>query len=297
MGGVQTDFVGATNYTTNVIFEDCDIYENGTEQGGASYHNIYTQNISNWTIRRSKIRNSAPGLNPGSFWAMGWNMRYYSDTILIERCEFYDNYNAIHNDAGATPSNITVRNSIIRNNRNGGINLNGTATPVVIYNNTFVNNGTSAGGSVGLYIPRTSGWMVKNNIGYADTAVVPATGYPFSVINGGEGNTFDNNDWYFTGSANPIKYNGSGISLATWQGKPGNPDAHGLNSDPLFVTNYSNLQLQSASPAKDTGANLASVGVTDDYAGTSRPQGAAYDIGAYEYGGPATPSGITVIYD
>jgi len=39
----------------------------------------------------------------------------------------------------------------------------------------------------------------------------------------------------------------------------------------------------SATGAIDLGYDLSSSGVVDDYIGTARPQGAAYDIGAYEY--------------
>jgi len=50
--------------------------------------------------------------------------------------------------------------------------------------------------------------------------------------------------------------------------------------------------LASGSPAVDAGTNVASSGVTADISGTSRPQGTAYDIGAYERsgGGGSTPT-------
>lgn len=56
------------------------------------------------------------------------------------------------------------------------------------------------------------------------------------------------------------------------------------NTNPLFVDESSSppdFQLQSSSPCIDAGKTIA--GITEDYAGTSRPQGSAYDIGAYEY--------------
>ncbi len=70
--------------------------------------------------------------------------------------------------------------------------------------------------------------------------------------------------------------------------------------DPKFVINFTDLHLQSSSPAKDAGTTIASV--TNDYAGIARPQGSAYDLGAYEYvsgGGdttpPSTPTNLTAI--
>ena len=51
--------------------------------------------------------------------------------------------------------------------------------------------------------------------------------------------------------------------------------------DPLFVS-ATNFHLTAGSPAVDAGVNTAGLGVTVDLDGTPRPQGAAYDIGAYE---------------
>ncbi len=58
------------------------------------------------------------------------------------------------------------------------------------------------------------------------------------------------------------------------------------NQNPLFANaTADNYRLQPGSPAIDGGVN---VGSTVDLAGNSRPQGAGYDIGAYEYGSGGT---------
>lgn len=57
-------------------------------------------------------------------------------------------------------------------------------------------------------------------------------------------------------------------------------DATDISADPLLVS-ASSFQIQSTSPCKDAGATL--VGFSADINGTSRPWGAAWDIGAYEY--------------
>lgn len=51
--------------------------------------------------------------------------------------------------------------------------------------------------------------------------------------------------------------------------------------------NADNYTLQPGSPAIDAGAN---VGITTDYAGATRPQGAGFDIGAYEFAAVVTPT-------
>src|SRR5438093_5022735 len=70
---------------------------------------------------------------------------------------------------------------------------------------------------------------------------------------------------------------------------------HGLDKPGAFTTVSSpstfNFHLQSTSPAIDAGTTLASV--MTDYDGVTRPQGSAYDIGAYEYATAATPTPST----
>ena len=60
------------------------------------------------------------------------------------------------------------------------------------------------------------------------------------------------------------------------------------NTDPKFMNAAAHdFHLQADSPAIDAGATLREV--TTDYEEVQRPQGKAYDMGAYEYGSPAPP--------
>lgn len=72
-------------------------------------------------------------------------------------------------------------------------------------------------------------------------------------------------------------------------------------ANPLFTNaGANNFTLQSGSPAIDNGYNASAV-LTRDILDISRPQGSAFDIGAYEYSSgasnttpPASPAGLTV---
>lgn len=61
-------------------------------------------------------------------------------------------------------------------------------------------------------------------------------------------------------------------------------DTNPINADPLYVNpGAGNLFLQSSSPAINKGFSITSALVAKDLLGTPRPQGSAFDIGAYEY--------------
>lgn len=114
--------------------------------------------------------------------------------------------------------------------------------------------------------------------------------------------TFKNNIYYRTDSG-AIYQNGGGTSVSgsnNLQYSQGNSMGATFSSDianqnPQFVSMGTdsqrcvgcNFRLQSSSPAIDRGTNT---GVGVDLTGAARPQGASYDIGAYEYGaGGGTP--------
>ena len=127
-----------------------------------------------------------------------------------------------------------------------------------IYNNTII--GDSQGGTgVGA---EEEGSIIKNNI---------LTNLNYGIYQGGSStisnNLFFNNDTNGTTGTNPVLTN------------------------PTLDGSYIP---QAGSPAIDAGLSIASL-FTTDKAGTSRPQGAAWDIGAYEYasGGDSTAPVVT----
>jgi hypothetical protein len=153
-----------------------------------------------------------------------------------------------------TITNFIIRNNVVRDMCRGyNFGPVSTVTGLQILNNTFVNIDaapTELNGS-------TSGPVIKNNIYYniGRSYVSLATGVSSPDI------------------GNNLTYQVSGGSAY-----PG--DLWGV--DPRFVSvSGKDFHLQSTSPAIDKGLRLSSV--PNDRDGTPRPQGAGYDIGAYEY--------------
>lgn len=92
----------------------------------------------------------------------------------------------------------------------------------------------------------------------------------------------DNIYWSAAGSSGvTFKYGDSyGLSFSAWTTASGT-DASSAVANPNFA-NYSELTLNAGSPAINNGTDFPGI-VTIDFLGTARPQGAATDIGAYEY--------------
>ena len=69
-----------------------------------------------------------------------------------------------------------------------------------------------------------------------------------------------------------------------------------LNISQVKFTNpaINDYSLQTSSLAVNSGADLSAIGITDDYIGTIRPQGSAFDIGAYEFVFEQTPTPTTI---
>jgi parallel beta-helix repeat protein len=154
-------------------------------------------------------------------------------------------------------SNIVVANNTIFNNGLCGIVIGATFTPPdtisdynLVFNNTVVYNGTNSDANCGIWEDGNTGThnQYPNNLAYQNN---PNGTSDFCLLNG---NTAPN-------------------SVITF---------------PLFVDYQADgsgdYHLQSTSPAIDAGVNFMGDAPTIDYAGGSRPIGATWDIGAYEFG-------------
>ena len=189
---------------------------------------------------------------------------------------YQNNDHGIYIDGAFTSANnLTIKNNIFyRNERGWSIQVYPAAvTNLRILNNSFVCGNPYRNGHITLAAPITNS-AIENNISWQ-----PTTGFL----------QYDNTSGYSNLSvANNLTYQGAvgaesapaGVVLS------GNLD----NTDPLFVSapgctvddpSVLNAYLQTASPAVDAGLTLSDVPM--DYAGTPRPQGIRFDIGAFEY--------------
>jgi hypothetical protein len=179
--------------------------------------------------------------------------------------------------AGGT-NHLTIRNNIIK--AYGGVNTGGTggAHHLYIYNNVWINNPAfNQFYPMAITLQSATASAVKNNIFYNQPYhTVVAVGDTTGV-------DVDYNLAYNSNGSTPDCYR---YGTYTCKNPPSIHDLWQVN--PQFVDPAAdNYHLLPASPAIDTGID---VGVTTDFDGNSRPQGKAFDIGAFEYLTIASPT-------
>jgi len=182
-------------------------------------------------------------------------------------------------------------NNILWNNANGapvshmvygGVELEGLDAndgTYTLYNNTFYANSPAhssiqPGGAIAFGTNGVKSVTLENNIFYAasgspcylyfDDSTAPVAGRV----------SFANN-LYFNAGKGPsgCNYNVGSITVAS--------DAKGVNGNPNFAgPSALNFHLTAGSPAIDAGMNT---GLATDFDGVVRPQGSAFDIGAFEF--------------
>jgi parallel beta-helix repeat protein len=244
---------------------------NGSSQGGNEFINL--------TIHGGGISDFDHGMYISS-----------SDT-LIEGNNIYDVPGAgiqIYNGSGVAFGNITLRNNTVHDlrstragQRHWGIIIASNVTGTKIYNNVVYNIPSNGAGAPGIHLFGGASSEVYNN------TVYDAAGDGILISDSASSTVVKNNIAYRNGT--DYANSGSATSSAN--------NLFGI--DPLFVDERAgNFQLQSTSPAKDTGTSIGFI--TTDIAGGKRPEGSAPDIGAYEFRvlqsvTPPTPTGLRIV--
>jgi len=178
------------------------------------------------------------------------------DRNIYRYNEFYDNGSHSGTISSAlllgSGSGQQAYGNIVRDNWGDGVTSSNNATNSQIYNNTVYNNARLGKSYGGIVWGSGTGVIIKNNIAYQNGVA------DIADSNGVQTPTF-------------------GANLCTFA-----TTGCARSGNPLFVDPTStNYQLQSGSPAIDAGAILTQVPAYD-MNGTPRPQGAGWDIGAYE---------------
>jgi hypothetical protein len=242
--------------------------------GGGDYFTVQNINAHHW----GQIDDYAPGYN--ATYLMGNNM-------LIENSQWHDTLNgsgtAIWRADGAQPSytGIIIRGNTVWNiHRHGtgiaadrhdggamGCAYNGGPVTCTIYNNVVYDADSGISAS----------YNSLNTSIYNNTIVNIAGGYYSYCVDvhsgSAQGIVVKNNICWQASSGTVNVEPGATVVLS-----------NNLSSNPTFQdANNHDYRLQPTSPAIDAGVILSAV--PKDALGVDRPQGASYDIGAYEYAG------------
>jgi hypothetical protein len=298
--GVGTE---TSSTSDNVRFLHCNSYNNLDTHTNSSADQFWLggANHKNWEFAYCNIINSNPKTGATVASAHRDLMQCESNwgrggTFKIHHC-FFDDRSA--GAAGACiesehlEGNWLIYNNIFKSNCTGANNtgffgilsltaLQSASTTMTVYNNTFVAM-TDMVRSASFY--NWDNLNYKNNIFYS----VPSEWWSLTV-NGSTQNgnmSIDYNQYYNTGSIAIYGEGGGNYTWAQWQSA--GHDVHSTwNSDtPDFINinglDGTNYALTIGSDGIDDGTSGVNSIVTDDYSGVLRPQGSAYDLGAFEY--------------
>jgi hypothetical protein len=221
--------------------------------------------LTNVTISRNNISNTLADNDNRAIVGQGIQTDGTNQNILIERNYIHDLGGvddaaiAVVNSWG-TPNGYTIRNNIIDTvTGRTAVHIYGTQSAgVELYNNTIYNAG-------GFCLSSVSGTItVKNNVCFSNNAGGAQVSLSGTI-------TSTHNAYGGTWSAACTSCV-SGVTSAAFTNAAGG-----------------DFSIPTTSALKDVGTTIATF--ANDYAGTSRPQGAAWDIGAYEYGGGSSSGG------
>ncbi|TSC81498.1 MAG: hypothetical protein G01um101420_970 [Parcubacteria group bacterium Gr01-1014_20] len=271
--------------TENIKLINIDSHDNGRRAGlqpNVGVHGFYSsQEGSGLSIERSRVYNNRTrGIqiqcqNPCSATGRSNVTVRYNEIYSNGKGEFVgDTSHQVYTLGLAPGDNIVVNHNIIRDDAGGIENQYGTN--VKIYNNTIYNMTRFTG----IHIAAGDTIDIANNAIRSTTENGISTNYgvswqPTNV-------TIRNNHVTLSDPWNPIDcFTNPSCTISN----------NTTTGDPLFVNPAAgNFNLQSGSPAINTGADLSGTGIpliNIDFAGVSRPQppGGLWDIGAYEYVG------------
>jgi parallel beta-helix repeat protein len=270
-GGAGIYFgANATPGPQHIVIEYSTSRNNGHGDAGGLDHGIYVKNSDDVIIRRNLIYSND---------SHGIQIHDSVTNLIIDSNEIYLNgmYGIyVENNTNGNVG-LLIENNLIYSNIETGLWAQDSES-LRIYHNTLVNNPSGASWGMDMNIqPGCDNSIIKNNILYQNQAVNVHNAIRVDSDAVVATLTINNNDYYTSSYAGQFNINGTEHTLTQWRAH--GCDANGIEANPVFVTNFTNLHLQVTSPC--IAAGDAAVGVLTDYDGVVR--GAAVDIGAYEY--------------
>ena len=299
---------------TGVVVQDCTFLVTG--HGG-----VFIQRSESCIIRNNNMTTSADTerQTDGIYSQLNNNNIYEGNTIIIKNKNINQHCDGIQIYADA---DITIRNNYIEQDNDKPYNAQGIYATncdgtIVVYNNvvygpntenalltlglygagdatlTAYHNTLVGGGYGTLHVYKSPNSVVKNNIivNYFEN------GWLFRLTDSTPAN-LNNNVYYAPNSTRPFAYDLNSKSWQEWTAL--GFDANGLNVNPIFKdVPGRNFELASNSEAIDAGLALDSP-YNIDKNSINRPQGGAFDAGAYEYISdqkPQPPSNLKIVSD
>jgi hypothetical protein len=241
------------------------VRDNIVHNGGPGSNGGEGIDIKDGSYLGSVYANVVYDMNRVGIYVDSWNkptsmIQVYGNNVYNCASDGY----ALAAENGGLLFDVSVYNNVAYDNLGSGLVVAGWGEPgaahpmedMLIVNNTFFRNGTGTWGcGVSVENPEADYVTVRNNIVSENTTDQIST------------------EAYGTGLV--VDYN-----LID-----GPTSVYGSNyqeGDPMFSdTTCGNFRLTAGSPAIDNGT--ADLAPSDDYDGVSRPQGAGWDIGAFEY--------------
>jgi hypothetical protein len=232
-----------------------------------------TNTISYLTLKRGT------GQDDRGEWYSGVRFLASYVSVAVEGCTVVSNSFGVYAERFMTESALTLRNTLIARNTYDGIYYyQPGGGPTYLYNCTVADNGRH-----GFYSDANADWpgtfvvtrnsLFTGNNGYGIYKDGTAINGSFAFC------LFHNNA---SGPTNGINPGWSQLWKDNW--RPLADLGDNTTNNPLYYDKYgiSSYRLWQTSPAHNTGTNLLAQGVTMDIEGIARPDGAAFDRGAYE---------------
>jgi hypothetical protein len=315
------------NYCSNIIVDKCTVISNGSTTGMyLAYcdsltitHNTITVTSNNMTNDADNIDialgNGGHTITNNVFYNYSYNAIPHNDLIQTIHTGGTSNlqtviannffYSAVTYGAGclfiseSLGERYLVYNNIfvthIAPSYAGIYALRNDATKhlsIRAYNNTFVNSSNTHNGEPIEFASAIDTLIFKNNI-VANDSASPVMMKFVSIADNVNYKQIDFNQYYSSvgNSAYWVTYTNHGVSLSEWQAL--GYDAHSSIGKPTFVNDVgstaSDYALQTGSAGIDAGTPISIFDT--DLEGTLRPQGAGWDMGAFEYIQPIPPIG------